>query len=339
MSVSPPAAFPSQSVVRAPESRIRALLASPVASIAITLIAVVAGGLGLIGPRFLSASNIAIIGSFVAVPMLIAAFSGFALLAGVVDLSIGSMVGFSSAVFAALVFAGWGDASAFAVTLFVCAACGALNATAIVGFGADPIAATLGMLTALRGLTYVIIDLTGTSGAISAFDPALFAFTDFKVHSVPLIFLLALVVVAIAAIIVTRTRIGRHIQAVGGDFRAAARAGIAVSAIRAGALIASAVGAGIGGIFYVGMLGSAAKLTGTGLEFQVYAAMMIGGYSILRGGVGNPLGGALGLLAVAGVANILDLSAISPYYVNIVVGLLLLAAVLLDRIRGGDSYE
>ena len=87
------------------------------------------------------------------------------------------------------------------------------------------------------------------------------------------------------------------------------------------------------------MLGSAAKLTGVGLEFQVYAALMIGGYSILRGGVGNPIGGALGLLVVAGVANILDVKAISPYYVNIIVGLLLLAAVLLDRLRGGDAYE
>ena len=52
--------------------------------------------------------------------------------------------------------------------------------------------------------------------------------------------------------------------------------------------------------------------TGIGLEFQVYAAMMIGGYSILRGGVGNPVGGALGLLVVAGVANILDLSGDQP---------------------------
>ena len=67
--------------------------------------------------------------------------------------------------------------------------------------------------------------------------------------------------------------------------------------------------------------------------------MMIGGYSILRGGVGNPMGAALGLLVVAGTANILDVQAISPYYVNIIVGLLLLAAVLLDRIRGGDAYE
>jgi ribose/xylose/arabinose/galactoside ABC-type transport system permease subunit len=75
------------------------------------------------------------------------------------------------------------------------------------------------------------------------------------------------------------------------------------------------------------------------IEFQVYAALMIGGYSILRGGVGNPIGGALGLLAVAGVANILELKAISPYFVNIIIGLLLLAAVLLDRLRGGDAFE
>jgi ribose/xylose/arabinose/galactoside ABC-type transport system permease subunit len=92
-------------------------------------------------------------------------------------------------------------------------------------------------------------------------------------------------------------------------------------------------------MIYVGQLGSAAGATGLGLEFQVYAALMIGGYSILRGGVGNPIGGALGLLAVAGVSNILDLGRISPYYVNIIVGLLLLAAGLLDRLRGGDAYE
>ena len=55
--------------------------------------------------------------------------------------------------------------------------------------------------------------------------------------------------------------------------------------------------------------------------------------------MGNPVGGALGLLVVAGVSNILDLTANSPYYLNIIVGLLLLAAVLLDRLRGGDAYE
>ncbi len=322
-----------------PHRPLRDFLTGAVASIAITLIAVVAAGLAFVGPGFLSASNITIAGQFVAAPMLVGAFAGFSLLAGVVDLSIGSIVGASAAIFGALLLNGWGLAPAIAVTLVACLVFGGINAIAIVGFGADPIAATLGMLTGLRGVTYVIVEANGQSGSLFAFNDALFAFTNLLVWSLPLIFLIVLVVTAIAAVVVARTRLGRHIRAVGGDALAAARAGISVSRIRTGALLASAIGAGLGGILYVGQLGSVSRMMGFGLDFQVYAALMIGGYSILRGGVGNPVGGALGFLVIAGAANILDLSGISPYYVNIIVGLLLLAAVFLDRLRGGDAYE
>ena len=316
--------------------RLRDLLTGSVTSIAVTLVAVIVVGLSWVGPNFLQASNVTIIGTYVAVPMLIAAFSGFALLAGVVDLSIGSMVGFSSAMAASLISLGWPLPAAAAVTLLACLAFGAVNATAVVIFGADTIAATLGMLVALRGVTYII---AGPGGSVAAFDADFYAFTNLTLGPLPVLFVIALVVIGIAALIVTRTRLGRHVQAVGGDDRAAGRAGISVTRVRFGALLLSALGAGIVGVLYVGQLGSASNLTGTGLEFQVYAAMMIGGYSILRGGVGNPLGAALGLLVVAGTANILDVQAISPYFTNIIVGLLLLAAVLLDRLRGGDAYE
>ncbi len=315
---------------------VRERLTSAVASIAITLLAVIAVGLLWVGPRFLSASNITIIGSFVAVPLLVGACSGFALLAGVVDLSIGSLVGFSGAVFGLLVAAGWSPWPAGGVTLLLCLVCGTINALAIVVFGASPIAATLGMLTALAGLNRVLL---APQGQVAALVPGLLSFTSRPVLSLPLLFLLALAVIAIATVVVTRMRVGRHVQAVGGDDLAATRAGISVPRVRFLALVLSAFGAGLGGILYVGQLGSASNALGTGLEFQVYAALMIGGYSILRGGVGNPAGGAMGLLVVAGVANILDVRAISPYYVNIIVGLLLLAAVLIDRLRGGDAYE
>lgn len=319
-----------------PHHPIRDLLTGSVASILITFIVVLAVGALWVGPRFLSFGNISIIGSFVIVPLVVGAFAGFALLAGVVDLSIGSMVGFSSACFALLLSLGWDPVSAGAVTLFFCLVFGSINAIAIVGFGAEPIAATLGMLVALRGIAWVLV---GPSGSLFAFNADLFAIVNQTLLGLPLFFLLAVLLTIIAALVVTRTRLGRHIQAVGGDDKAAARAGISVRAVRVAVLLLSAFGAGIGGIIYAGQLGSAARATGFGLEFQVYAALMIGGYSILRGGVGNPIGGALGLLAVAGVSNILDLRAISPYYVNIIVGLLLLAAVLLDRLRGGDAYE
>ncbi len=314
----------------------RALLTGSVASITLTFIAVIAIGWFWVGPRFLSFGNISIIGTFVIVPLVVGAFAGFALLAGVVDLSIGSMVGFGSALFALLISLGWDPASAAVVTLLACVAFGGINAIAIVGFGAEPIAATLGMLVALRGISWVML---GPQGAIFAFNLDMFNLVSQQVFGLPLLFLLAIGLTLVAALVVSKTRIGRHIQAVGGDDKAASRAGISVKGVRVAALMLSAFGAGLGGIIYAAQLGSAARATGFGLEFQVYAALMIGGYSILRGGVGNPIGGALGLLAVAGVSNILDLQAISPYFVNIIVGLLLLAAVLLDRLRGGDAFE
>ena len=318
------------------QSALRDALTGSVASIGVTFVAVLVLGLTWVGPQFVSLSNLSIIGSFLVVPMIVGACSGFALLAGVVDLSVGSMVGFASALFAWLLMAAGDPWTAGIVTLIACLLLGSLNVAAIVGFGADPIAATLGMLTALRGLTWVII---GGSGSIFAFHPGLFAVTNQTVFGLPLFFLLALLLTLAAALIVAKSRFGRHIQAVGGDDRAAQRAGIPVRRLRSFALLLSAFGAGLAGIFFVGQLGSAARATGFGLEFQVYAALMIGGYSILRGGVGNPLGGALGLLVVAGVANILELKAISPYYTNIIVGALLLGAVLLDRLRGSDPYE
>ena len=314
----------------------RTLLTGSVASISLTFIVVIAIGWFWVGPRFLSFGNVSIIGTFVIVPLVVGAFAGFALLSGVVDLSIGSMVGFSSALFALLVSLGWDPASAAVVTLVACLAFGGINAIAIVGFGAEPIAATLGMLVALRGISWVML---GPQGAIFAFNIDMFNLVSLTLFGLPLLFLLAIVLTLLAAGVVSMTRVGRHIQAVGGDDKAASRAGISVKGVRAAALLLSAFGAGLGGIIYAAQLGSAARATGFGLEFQVYAALMIGGYSILRGGVGNPIGGALGLLAVAGVSNILDLQAISPYFVNIIVGLLLLAAVLLDRLRGGDAFE
>lgn len=331
-----PRSAPAPAPYIVPHHPLRELLTGPVASITFTVIAVVAVGLIWVGPRFLSFGNLGIMGAFLIVPLVVGACAGFALLSGVVDLSIGSMVGFSSALFALLLTLNWDPWSAGAVTLLACLAFGAINAIAIVGFGAEAIAATLGMLVALRGITWVLL---GPQGAIFSFNPGLSDLVNQTLFGLPLFFLIAILLTAIAAIVVTKTRFGRHVQAVGGDDKAAARAGIPVRKIRVAALLLASLGAGIGGIVFTAQLGSAARATGFGLEFQVYAALMIGGYSILRGGVGNPVGGALGLLAVAGVSNILDLKAISPYYVNIIVGLLLLAAVLLDRMRGGDAYE
>jgi ribose/xylose/arabinose/galactoside ABC-type transport system permease subunit len=317
-------------------ARAKEMLESPVASIAIALAVVIAVGLVWLGGGYLSASNISIIGSFAAVPIIVGTCSGIALLSGVVDLSIGSMVGFSATTFAALTSNGRNAWEAAAICLLLGVVCGVVNAVAIVTLGADPIAATLGMLTVLRGISTV---LNGNTGAIASLVSGFYDFLNQRIGPFPILFVFAILGVVVATVVVTKTRLGRHVRAVGGDELAARRAGISVTRIRYGALILSALGAGAGGILYIGQLGGSSNMLGTGLEFQIYAALMIGGYSILRGGVGNPAGGVMGLLVVAGVGNMLDVKSINPYYVNVIVGVLLVAAVLLDRLRGGDAYE
>jgi ribose/xylose/arabinose/galactoside ABC-type transport system permease subunit len=299
------------------------LVNSPIGSIAITLVVVVIIGLAAVGGTFLTSSNLTIVSTNIAVPLLLATCSAFALLAGVVDLSIGSNAGLTASIFADLVLHHWNPWSAALVVLAIGIVIGIVNAAVIVGLGAPPIAATLGTLSALAGLQYVV---NGTNGSLTVLVTGLYKFANTTVGAIPLVVLLLIALVIVAVYVVTSTRLGRHIRAAGGDERAANRAGISVRRIRIGCLILSGIG------------GSTNSL-GSDVVFLVYAGVMIGGYSIIRGGVGNPAGGAMGLLVIAGVTDIIAVKSINTYYTDVIVGALLLLAVYFDRIRGGDAYE
>jgi ribose/xylose/arabinose/galactoside ABC-type transport system permease subunit len=313
----------------------RTMLAGPVGSIGIGLFIVLVIGSTATGGQFLTSSNGITVGDYVAAPVLIAAFSSFSLLAGTVDLSIGSMAGLSAVIFAELVNAHKSPWLALLCVLGVAIVVGTMNAVAIVRFNAEPLAATLGMLTILAGLSYVIDNGQSVPGLVTG----LFSFVNANGGPLPLVFEICVVATLLAAFVLFRTRWGYHVKATGGDERAAARAGISVAGVKTAALILSAIGAGLGGILYVGQEGAASSALGADLEFQVYAALMIGGFSILRGGVGNPVGGLLGLLVVAGVQNILDLRSVNVAYGNLITGIILIIAVLLDRLRGGEAFD
>jgi ribose/xylose/arabinose/galactoside ABC-type transport system permease subunit len=315
---------------------ISALLNGPVGSITITLMVIVVIGLAWIGTSFLASSNLNIVGTSIAVPLLLATCSAFALLAGVVDLSIGSNAGLSATIFADLVLHNWNPWPAALVVVAIGIAIGFVNAAVVVFLGAPPIAATLGTLSALAGLQYVF---NGTNGGLTVLIPGLYDFANTTVGAIPLVVLLLIGLVVVAVYVVTSTRLGRHIRAVGGDERAATRAGISVRRIRVGSLVLSGIGGALAGVLYIGQLGGATNTLGSDVVFLVYAGVMIGGYSIIRGGVGNPAGGAMGLLVIAGVTDIIAVKSINTYYTDVVVGALLLLAVFFDRIRGGDAYE
>ncbi len=305
-------------------------------SIALTFVVVLLVGLFWVGPEFYTSANLTIIATAAAVPLLVGTCSGFALLAGVVDLSIGSCAGMCAAAFAYLTVHHWGPWVAAGLVVLIGVIVGLTNALVIVGFGANALAATLGMLTVLLGLQYVIC---GGDGLITSLVQGLYNFSNRQLGPVPLVFVLILLFVGVAFYVVAFTRLGRHIRATGGDEVAGRRAGINVKRLRVGVLVVSSVGASLGGLLYIGQQGGASNVLGTDLAFQVYAALMIGGYSIIRGGVGNPVGGALGLLVIAGVTEIISVKAINTYYTDVILGLLLLLAVFVDRLRGGDVFE
>ena len=204
------------------------LVKGPGGSIAVCLLITLLIGAILVGPRFFSASNISIVGTSVAIPLIVGVLASFALLAGVVDLSIGSMVGFGAVAFNQLVASGSNPWAAAGITVLLGVVVGAINAFVIVGLGAEPLAVTLGMLTLLRGLSQAIVVKAPPTTLI---DP-LYDFTTRSIGGLPILLLCAVGLTLVAAGFVSRTRAGRHVQAVGGDPRAAARAGISVTRLR-----------------------------------------------------------------------------------------------------------
>ena len=107
---------------------------------------------------------------------------------------------------------------------------------------------------------------------------------------------------------------------------------------RAGSLLLSGLGGAAAGILSIGQLGGTTHTLGSDL-FSRARPVQSGCYSIIRPGLGNRAGGALGLLVIAGVTDIIAVKSINTYYTDVIVGVLLLLAVYFDRIRGGDSYE
>ncbi|MGH3301815.1 MAG: ABC transporter permease [Streptosporangiaceae bacterium] len=295
---------------------------------------VVAGAL-LSPGHFLTSANVAVFAGAAAVPLLITIAAAVGLLGGVIDLSVGSMSGFAAAVFAVLLTHHFSYAVALAATLGCAVAVGLVNATVCVGLGANPLLATIGMLTALQGLLLVVLN----NLSLSAYVPGLYAFTNEQWHGVPVLLVLIIVVGLLATAAMGNTRYGRHIRAAGGGEQPSRRAGIRVNRLRTCMFLLTAMFACIGGIIYVGQDGAAQTTLGMGLELQIYAPVLLGGYSLTRGGVGSVVGALTAVFGLELVANVLNLRGVDPSWQNIIVGIVIIAAVFGDVLRGGERFE
>jgi ribose/xylose/arabinose/galactoside ABC-type transport system permease subunit len=313
----------------------RWLLGSSTRVMLLVVALLVVAGTWLSPGHFLTAANVGVFASAAAVPLFVTIAAAVGLLGGVIDLSIGSMAGFGAAVFAELLLHGLSYVAATILALGAGLAVGLVNATACVVFGANSLLATIGMLTALQGLILVVL----TNASVPAFIPGLYSFTGEQWHGIPVLLVCVLAAGGLAAVALGRTRYGRHVRAAGGGERASRRAGIAVGRLQFGLFLLTALFACVGGILYVGQVGAAQTTLGVGLELQIYAPVLLGGYSLTRGGVGSVVGALTAVFALELLGNVLNLRGVDPSWQDIAIGVIIIGAVYADGLRGGERFE
>jgi putative xylitol transport system permease protein len=188
--------------------------------------------------------------------------------------------------------------------------------------------ATLGMLSAARGLTLIY----GGGRPVPALIPAFRWMGTGDILGIPAPVIILAVVFAVSWWILNRTRFGRYIYAVGGNPHAARTSGINITRIQFVVYVVSGGLAGLAGMLLSARTGSALPQAGIAYELDAIAAVVIGGTS-LSGGVGRVTGTLIGALIIGVMNNGLDLMGIQSYYQQVLKGALIVGAVMLDQKR------
>lgn len=248
------------------------------------------------------------------------------LITGGMDLSSGSIMalaGVTSAMF------GLADKTnmpaAFLTAILVGMLCGFINGL-IVSKGRVPaFIATLGMQQAARGMALLVTNATPVFGLSAAY---IFMGSG-KILGIPMLVIIMAAVVIVTAFILNKTKFGRHVYAVGGNEQSAHVSGIRVQRVKLIVYTAAGALAGLGGIMLAGRIQSGTPTMGEGYELDAIAGAVIGGVST-SGGVGTIYGAVIGSLLMAMISNGLDLMNVSAYYQQIIKGIIIVLAVLLD---------
>lgn len=288
---------------------------------------VVCVALSLTTENFLTLPNLVVVVRQISINGILAIGVTLVLLTGGVDLSLGSLVALTGVV--AACFAHPGDSPlvvAVGMGILAGTACGAINGLVITQGGVAPFIATLGMMTAARGLALVVSEGKPVSNLTKDFT----RIGGGDVWGVPFPILILAGVTLLAWLFLRFARWGRYIYAVGCNENAAWAAGINVKAIKVFAYTVCGALAGLAGIVLASRITTGQPNAGVAYELDAIAAVVIGGTS-LSGGVGGVGGTVLGALLMGVINNGLDLLNVSSYYQQIVKGLIIVGAVWLDR--------
>ncbi|MFN4207797.1 MAG: ABC transporter permease [Allorhizobium sp.] len=306
-----------------------------VAPFAALLILLIIGA--LVNPNFIGLTNLANVATRSAFIAIIAVGATFVISSGDLDLSVGSMVAFVASLMilfmnsGAIADPGLMIAAAMALAIIIGSLCGLANGLITTVGKIEPFIATLGTMGIYRGLTTWL----SQGGAITLRDAeqqALYRPVYFgSILGIPVPIVIILVVTAIAAVVLYRTRYGRHVVAVGSNRDVARYSGIAVDRVRTIAFVIQGLCVAIAVLLYVPRLGSTSATTGILWELQAITAVVVGG-TALKGGAGRVWGTICGAFILELVGNIMLLSNfISEYLIGAIQGTIIIIAMLVQR--------
>ncbi len=277
---------------------------------------------------FLSQTNLFNIARQTSVNAIMAIGITFVIVTGGIDLSIGSVAGFSAIIMAFLLK---DDYNLFLVLVaggVVGILCGCVSGTFISKVKIAPFIVTMAMMTILRGAITV---LSQGKPITNLGDDFGFIGTG-HIRDVPFP-VICMIIIAIAAhYVINHTPFGRHVYAVGGNEEAARLSGINVDFIKICCYSICAFLATVSGAIMAARVNSATPLAGDGAELDAIAAAVIGGIS-LSGGKGTIIGALIGALIIGVLNNGIILLDIDVFYTKIVKGVVILVAVILDRMN------
>lgn len=287
--------------------------------------------LGLLEPLFWSGSNIQNIFRQISTLAIVAFAEAFPILVGGFDISIGSLVAAISVV-TALAVLEFGLVGGMLIGLLMGAVMGTINGLVVTKLRVQPFIATLGMYSAARGLALLITDGQPVINMPEGFN---FLGQGF-IGPVPTPFIVAVVVFLVCNMILTKTRFGRYVYAIGGNEEASRLSGINVKRFKVLAYTVCGLITAVAAIILSSRVNSGQPNLGTGLELDAVAAVVIGGVTI-GGGRGNMWGVVLGVIMIGILRNGLNLLNVSSYIQMITIGVVIVLAVVFDQIK--SRYE
>ncbi len=291
------------------------------------VLAIVVIAMWLSSPYFMTSANLLTAASVVSILGIMAVLETLVIIAGEIDISIGSVMAVTSVFLGLLVTAGVNVWLSAVIALLGAGAIGVINAVITVYFKVTSLVTTLGTYSIFLGIAYVLSNtMTVTIGG-QGFG----ALGSGHVGSVPVPVFFFVGLWLIGAAIARFTALGRHIYATGDNYEAAVRAGIQADKIRVGLFIGIALSAGVAGIIVTSELAAAAPQIGDPYLLAVVTAVILGGAS-LKGGRGTMFGTLIAVAILGVLQNGFALLQFSSFLEDTVLGCLLIIAVLTDRL-------